>query len=64
MSLGLGIYLAGSIIAFVLCILVIRDENKRITGSELVIAIVFALCSWITVIALWVGWNIKKDNTE
>jgi bacteriorhodopsin len=59
MSLGLGIYLAGCVIAFVICILICRKEDKTIERNELAIAIVFALCSWITVIALWFGWNIK-----
>lgn len=60
MSEGLEIYIIGSVIAFVICVLILREKDKTIELNELAIAIVFALCSWISVIALWVGWNIKK----
>ena len=60
MSEGLEIYIIGSVIAFVIYVLILREKDKTIELNELAIAIVFALCSWISVIALWVGWNIKK----
>ena len=62
MPLWVKIYLIGWVFAMYLCTKTMEDESKRITFGELVIALFMSMLSWIIVLALWVGRNIKRSE--
>ena len=62
MPLGLQIYFIGYVIAFIYCIRVLKDENGYINIMDLFVSILIALLSWTTVLALWLGANIKYSE--
>jgi hypothetical protein len=65
MPLWLIIYLVGCLIAFALNVFVFRDKkNRTIAINDFIMSLVFAVFSWIMVIALWVGWYIKKRKKD
>jgi len=58
MATWLTIYLVGFLVAMYFSVKVI-EEDGRITFGDLAIAFFMSLFSWIMVIALWLGGNIK-----
>lgn len=66
MSIWLWIYLVGIIVAFSVSVCIFRDKDKRINFSNTFVALMISTLSWISVLALWVGLNIKNavDKSE
>lgn len=65
MPLWLMIYLVGCLVAFVLSVLVFRDKKSwAISINDFIMSLVFAVFSWIMVIALLIGQNIKKRKNN
>ena len=63
MSIGWQIYFIGYLVALYKSIRVMRDEKTGlILGSDLAICVVMSLLSWIMVLALWLGANIKYSE--
>ena len=56
--MALTIYLIGFIVAMFLCVKVV-EEDGRMDFGDVLIAFGISLFSWITVLALWIGGNIK-----
>lgn len=65
MSIGLKIYLVGVVVALIYCVRIFSDERGRIYTGDFFGCLLFSITSWIGVLALWVGQNIKHaDNIE
>ncbi len=65
MSIGLRIYLFGVIVAIIYCVRIFSDEKGRIYTDDFLVCLLFGVSSWIGVLALWIGQNIKHaDNIE
>lgn len=56
--MAIAIYMIGFIVAMVLCVKVVEEDGGMDFG-DLLIAFSISLFSWITVLALWIGGNIK-----
>jgi len=63
MKAVLIIYLAGCILAARYCIQDICEDRKRATLSELAFILLITVFSWIGVLALTIGWNIKNNKS-
>ena len=64
MPLWLKIYLWGYLVSFIICIAIERDEDGNISVPELIASMIVALLSWLSALALWVGWNIKHGHDK
>ena len=61
MTIVLKIYLIGFIVALSMCVMYMKD-NRHINVGDFLVSVLLALLSWITVLALWVGMNIKHGH--
>lgn len=64
MSIWLWFYVVGLFVAMAYSVWIFSDENKRITFGNIIAAFCLSLLSWITLLALWVGQNIKNAVEE
>lgn len=62
MSIALKIYLLGSLIGLMFGLRVLRDKNNLVGIPELLSSIFVGVFSWVGVLALWVGQNIKHGH--
>jgi hypothetical protein len=61
MSLGWDIYFFGACVAFVWTLTIVQ-ENNRIDIAGTLFCLLLAAMSWVGVLALWVGQNIKHNR--
>jgi hypothetical protein len=64
MNIWLGIYMVGLFVAMAYGVYVLRDDDKRIGLCNLTATILLSTLSWVTVLALWIGQNIKNAVEE
>ena len=62
MSIWLILYLVGFAISLGLTTAILEDSKGRMTIIDLWFVLLMAAFSWIGVIALWVGWNAKRNR--
>ena len=59
MGIGWQIYFVGYFVALWMGVRSFREKDKRILASDFFACLLLSLLSWISVLALWVGGNIK-----
>jgi len=64
MGTGLQIYLFGAVLAFICSVQILKDERNMIDTSSIVASLFIMLFSWVGVLALWLGQNIKHNKTN
>jgi len=62
MPLWFIIYFVGFVVALYICIKVMEDDRGKITFADFGISFLISLMSWLTVLALWVGSNVKHSE--
>jgi len=59
MGIGWQIYFVGYFVALWMGVRSFREKDERILASDFFACLLLSLLSWISVLALWVGENIK-----
>jgi uncharacterized membrane protein YjdF len=59
MNLGWQIYFVGYLVALWMSVRSMKEKDGRILASDFFVCVILSLLSWISVIALWLGGNIK-----
>ncbi|MBN1183448.1 MAG: hypothetical protein JXB49_14240 [Bacteroidales bacterium] len=62
--IGLLIYLIGFFVALIMSVNIISDDVGRISCGETIACFVIGLFSWVGVLALWVGQNLKNGKSR
>jgi len=57
-------YLIGFIFALGLSVHCMKDDEGHLSIGEFFICTLIALLSWITVVGMWVGLNIKHGHDK